>query len=178
MQLDNAQPACFQLWQATIVEIKVQHVSRNSLFAGNRRPFKKKTRHATHCARVASDGSLHGLFSSTMLCQGWCHKLSCWPSSMDLSTSNHRPNPHHLKIALFECLKFVKQSDFAMFVVESMWWFKRSFMRHDRFFFEIYQVLCYIVSSKDHTTFCKFFRLDNFAKDGVSTYPADLPVRI
>ena len=34
--------------------------------------------------------------------QGWCHNISCWPSSADLSTNRHRPNQHHVKIALFE----------------------------------------------------------------------------
>ena len=55
------------------------------------------------------------------ICKGWR------PSRTDLSTNHHRPNLHHVKIALFECLKFVKQSDFAMFVVESMLWLEGSF---------------------------------------------------
>ena len=163
MQLDNVQPACFQLWHAT------------NCWDKGATCFKK---FAVCWQELHQMARCMNCFLPQCSAKGWCHKLPCWPSSTILSTSNHRPNPHHLKFALFECLKFVKQSDFAMFVVESMWWFKRSFMRHDRFFLEIYQVLYYSVSSKDHNTFCKFFWLENFAKDGVSTYPADLPVRI
>ena len=84
--------------------------------------------------------------------QGWCHSISCWPSSADLSTNHHRPNPHHLKIALFECLKFVKQSDFAMFLVESMLWLEDA-GRVFRFLRCIKVSFC-TVSSKDYITFC------------------------
>ena len=44
------------------------------------------------------------------ICKGWCRHLPCWPSSTDPSTSNHRPSPHHLKIAVFECLKLMTQA--------------------------------------------------------------------
>ena len=81
----------------------------------------------------------------------------------------------------------MKQFDFAMFVVESMLWLERSF-RGDYPCCEIYQAIYYSVSSKYHLKSCDIvfslfshrtrLDLDEFAKGGADTYPADLPVRI
>ena len=177
MQLNNVQPACFQLWQATFVEMKVQHVSRNSRFAGNRRPFTKKTRHATHCARVA-------LYRWLVAWTVFFHNALPRVVPQIILLTFRYDSKHNATtdlIHIISKLLYLSVWNLSSNLILQCLWLKAcgglKGLSCD-LIVEISQVLYYSVSSKDHTTFCKFFWLDNFAKDGVSTYPADLPVRI
>ena len=118
------------------------------------------------------------------ICKGWCRHLPCWPSSTDPSTSNHRPSPHHLKIAVFECLKLMTQAcgDLKFFKSRD-----RVVRNINRIKYKLCKGSTVSVPSTISSLVTCFFHvfshrtrldLDEFAKEGAVTYPADIPVRI